>query len=137
MAAPTLKQYLSSSLPTADWPNQSAASVKIDDNVAIFTAPSKLSQRVTVAAPFLRTWAVMIHCLYEADKAALEALWEDRGGRAKPFKWVHPEDGQTYFVHFGDSTITFQRLGSVTKAWTAALTLTEAHPAEINNDEGI
>lgn len=137
MAAPTLKQYLSSSLPTANWPNQSAASVRIDDNVMEFTSAGKLTQRVTIAAPFLRSWAVTIHCLYEADKAALEALWENRGGRARPFKWVHPESGQIYFVHFGDSTITFQRLGSVTKAWTVALTLTEAHPAAINNDEGI
>lgn len=137
MAAPMLKQYLSSTLPTANWSSQSAASVKIDDNVSIFTAGSKLSQRVTVAAPFLRTWAVTLHCLYEVDKAALESLWEDRGGRAKPFKWVHPGDGQTYFVHFGDSTITFQRLNSAIKAWTVALVLIEAHPAEINNDEGI
>jgi len=137
MVALSLKQYLSSSLPTADWPNQSVSSTQIEDNVSMFQASSRLTQRVITAAPLLLSWMVTLHYLFESDKTELEIFWRERDGRAKPFKWVHPETRQIYFVHFADATINFERLPSAIPAWTITLSLAQAHPAEINNDEGI
>jgi phage-related protein len=111
--------------------------MQVKDHVIEFAADGGISQRVYATTQKLRAWAIVLPYLDETALAALLAFWEDREGRAKPFKWPNPEDGTTYFVRFGDQQISVTRLNSATKAWSAAFTLQQAHDAEINNDEGI
>lgn len=133
----TLKQYLASTLPIANWSNQSVVSTQQSDHVTIFTSPGGLAQRVYRTAQPLKQWSVVLHYLDESELAALWSLWEDREGRAKPFRWTNPDDGQTYFVRFGSSTLAVARLNTPTKAWSATFELVQVPDAEINNDEGL
>lgn len=137
MADITLKQYLASALPTANWSNQSVISIQQSDHVTVFTSPDGLTQRVYSTAQPLKQWSVVLHYLDATALAALWALWEDREGRAKPFKWTNPDDGQTYFVRFGSKTLSVTRLNTPTKAWSATFELVQVPDAEINNDEGV
>lgn len=136
MTTPSIDKYLASELPEAQWTHQSAVAVRIPDNVSLFEAKSRLTQFVIHDAPMLRVWSITLHYLDAAAVTLLESLWETCGGRAKPFKWVHPESSETYFVHFADENLKYERLRTPTGAWTATFTLVEAHPLEIEDDEG-
>lgn len=135
MATPTITKYLSSTLPVANWNYQSVTSIAYKDNVLVFESTSRLTQYIVYDASYLRMWSVTLHFLDETARDALVSLWQDRQGRAKPFKWVNPDDGLTYYVHFGDEDLKLERIPSATKGWRATFTLIEAHSMEIENDE--
>lgn len=135
MATPTITKYLSSTLPVADWDYQSVTAINYKDSVTIFETKSQLVQYIVHDAPYLRVWSVTLHYIDTTARDALVSLWQDRQGRAKPFKWVNPDDGQTYYVHFADENLKLERLPTATEGWRSTFTLIEAHPLEIDNDE--
>jgi hypothetical protein len=109
---------------------------------------SQLSQFVYRDAYLKRVWTVQVPYFNNLQRDELDYFYTYVHGMVMPFKWwnlsehnVQPqqapdtyypiaEPGVLHFVRFGMDTLHFDRVFK--DAWSATITLEEAHPIEID-----
>ena len=126
--------YDSTTLETLTLPSCVIEEVTEEDSVVVFTARSRMSQYLHFEAQSLRSWNITIPAMTSEAMGSLQEFWRSRMGRVEPFKWLDPDTRKGIFVRFLMPKLAFRPL--MKGLWAVNLEFQEAHPAEIENNEG-